>query len=147
MPRDLSELQKLHALSANLLEADNLWRKEQIQFLGAAADDPDLQGPELQGKLRTQIEEHKRRIQDNEHAVEELRKGRVSATEEASRRRSEAPAMGGRCFRGCITTADAVKDDRATKMPDPASAKIPVRYCLLSARVAIVWADIYIQLP
>jgi len=73
MPHDLKELQKLDALSENLLEADSRWRKEQIQFLRAAADDPDLQDPELQRSLRTQIEEHKRQIQNNDRAVEELR--------------------------------------------------------------------------
>jgi len=73
MPHDLKELQKLDALSENLLEADCRWRKEQIQFLRAAADDPDLQDPELQRSLRTQIEEHKRQIQNNDRAVEELR--------------------------------------------------------------------------
>ena len=70
MPRDLKELKKLDALSEDLLDADNRWRKEQIQFLKSVADDPDLQNPKLQSNLRTQIEKHKEEVRNNDRALQ-----------------------------------------------------------------------------
>lgn len=82
MPHDLKELRNLDALSEDVLEADSRWRREQIQFLRAAANDPDLQDPKLQEDVRTQIEEHKKGIQNNDRALEELRSHPESVTEQ-----------------------------------------------------------------
>jgi hypothetical protein len=73
MPYYLKELKNLDALSRDLLEADSRWRREQIQFLRAEANDPDMQEPKLQENLRTQIEEHEKEIQNDDRGLEEVR--------------------------------------------------------------------------
>ena len=82
MPQYLKELRNLDALSGDLLEADSRWRREQVQFLRAEANDPDVQEPKLQQNLRTQIEEHEKEIHNNDHGSKELRSQPESVTEQ-----------------------------------------------------------------
>jgi hypothetical protein len=82
MPHYLKELKNLDALSRDLLEADSRWRREQVQFLRAEANDPDVQEPKLQEDLRTQTEEHEKEIQNNDRGLRELRSQPQSVTEQ-----------------------------------------------------------------
>jgi hypothetical protein len=82
MPHYLKELRNLDALSRDLLEADSRWRREQIQFLRAEANDSDVREPKLQDNLRTQIEEHEKEIQNDDRGREEVQSRPESVTDQ-----------------------------------------------------------------